>query len=156
MVLVRRQLGDACSDLFLSFVAIFRKLRKELPRMARRVFEPLFDRKTIRFLAFFNDLVVGREDIGSVAGYDAVYLNVDFVLIQGAFEPLVPAFRFDLTLGINLCRLTSGCDPGIDRGFAILGNFGLLAEENHGKSRSFHRLHGFGWIKRLQHRNIAT
>lgn len=50
--------------------------------MTRRVFEPVFDGKAGRLLTFFDDLVIGRKDIGPVAGDDAVDLLVYLVLVE--------------------------------------------------------------------------
>ena len=54
VILVRRELGDPCSDLFLPFVTIFPKLGKEQTRIARGVFKPVFDSKARRLFALLD------------------------------------------------------------------------------------------------------
>ena len=46
--------------------------------------------------------------------------------------------RYGLTLRVDFGNLAGGRDSGIDRCFALLREFRLLAEENYGKCRSAH------------------
>ena len=54
VILVRRELGDTCSDLFLPFVAILPELGKKQTRIARGVFKPVFDSKARRLFALLD------------------------------------------------------------------------------------------------------
>ena len=54
VILVRRELGDTCSDLFLPFVAILPELHEEHPRITRRVFKTVFDSKARRLFALLD------------------------------------------------------------------------------------------------------
>ena len=65
---------------------------------------------------------------------------------------LVPMFRYGLTLRVDFGNLAGGRDTGIDRCFAFLREFRLLAEEDHGEGCSAHGCMFFkGLNKRLQH-----
>ena len=59
-------------------------------------------------------------------------------LIERPFKPLVPTLRFDLASRVNLRSRAAGLDAHIDRSLTLFRYFGLLAEENHVKSLSFH------------------
>ena len=59
------------------------------------------------------------------------------VLVERAFEALVPAFRLDLALCVDFGRLTGRGDAGIDRGFALFRDFGFLAEEDNAEGGSW-------------------
>ncbi len=54
VILVRRELGDPCSDLFLPFVAILPELGKKQTRIARGVFKTVFDSKARRLFALLD------------------------------------------------------------------------------------------------------
>ena len=54
VILVRRELGDTCSDLFLPFVAILPELGKKQTCIARGVFKPVFDSKARRLFALLD------------------------------------------------------------------------------------------------------
>ena len=64
----------------------------------------MFDSEAVLLLVFADQLIVHRKDIGPIACYDTINLFSYLVLIERPFEALVPAFRFDLALGINLGR----------------------------------------------------
>lgn len=138
MVFVRRELSDTYSDFSLPFVAVFRKFGKKHPRTAIRIFKALFDGEAVRLFTLTNQPVVGRKDICPITGDDIVDSKVYLVFVKRTFEPLVPALRLDLTAGVDFGREARSGDTGIDGCFALLGNFGLFAEENHGKCRSAH------------------
>ena len=138
MVFVRRELSDTYSDFSLPFVAVFRKFGKKHPRIAIRIFKALFDGEAVRLFTLTNQPVVGRKDICPITGDDIVDSKVYLVFVKRTFEPLVPALRLDLTAGVDFGREARSGDTGIDGCFALLGNFGLFAEENHGKCRSAH------------------
>lgn len=114
------------------------ELGEEHPRIAPGVFSTVLDSKASRFLALFDKLIVGRKDIGPVAGDNTVDLHVNLVLVQGALQTLVPTLRLDLTLRVDFGTPTRGRDTGIDRGFALFRYFGFLAEENNGESDASH------------------
>ena len=138
VILVGRELGEPHADLFLPLVAILGELGEKGPGIRIGTKQSLLNGKASRLFVFPNELVVGREDIGPVAGDDLVDLRCHFVLEQGAFEALVPFFRLDLALGVNLGGVSVGGDPGVDRGDALACYLGFLAEENHAESLSFH------------------
>ena len=62
---------------------------------------------------------------------EAVNLLIHFAFVKGAFEALVPSFRFDLTLGIDLCCLAGCGDTGINRSLSFFRDFGLFAEKDY-------------------------
>ena len=131
MVFVRRELSDTYSDFSLPFVAVFRKFGKKHPRIAIRIFKALFDGEAVRLFTLTNQPVVGRKDIRPITGDDAVNLLIHFAFVKGAFEALVPSFRFDLTLGIDLCCLAGCGDTGINRSLSFFRDFGLFAEKDY-------------------------
>ena len=47
-------------------------------------------------------------------------------------------FRYGLTLRVDFGNLAGDRDSGIDRCFALLREFRLLAEEDHAECRAFH------------------
>ena len=47
--------------------------------------------------------------------------------METAFQTLVPIFRYGLTLRVDFGNLAGGRDSGIDRCFALLREFRLLA-----------------------------
>lgn len=129
VVLVGRELRDTGADLLLAFLTVFAELRQHHPTR-RGGTQQLFDGKAGRCPVLLDQPIVGGKDRGPVAGDDAVDLLVDLVLVERAFEALVPAFGLDLALCIDFGRLAGRGDAGIDRGFALFRDFGLLAEEN--------------------------
>lgn len=136
VVLVGRELRDAGADLLLAFLTIFAELRQHHP--ARRGgAQQLFDGKAGRRLVLLDQAVIGGKDRGPVAGYDTVDLLVDLILVERAFKALVPAFRLNLALCIDFGRLAGRGDAGIDRGFALFRDFGLLAEEDDAEGGSW-------------------
>ena len=66
----------------------------------------MFDGKAVRSFILFEKQVVGRKDIRPITGDDAVNLLIHFAFVKGAFEALVPSFRFDLTLGKSRINMT--------------------------------------------------
>ena len=146
MVFVTSYLCDTCSDLLLPFVAVFRKLGEEHPR-TRSIAQLLFDRKTVRSFILFEKLVVSRKDICPITGDDAVNLLIHLVFIKGTFEALVPSFRFDLTLGIDLCCLAGCGDTGINRSLSFFRDFGLFAEKDYVECCALvHSCMGLEWL----------
>ena len=136
MVLVGRELRDAGADLLLAFLAVFAELSQQHP--ARRGgAQQLLDSKAGRRPVLLDQAVVGGKDRGPVTGDDAVNLLIDLVLVERAFEALVPAFRLDLALCVDFGRLTGRGDAGIDRGLALFRDFGLLAEEDDAEGGSW-------------------
>lgn len=113
----------------------------------------MFDRKAVRHFTLFDQLLVGRKDIGPVTGDDVVDLLRYFVAEQRPFGLLVPLLRLDLTLGINLRTLAAGGDASVDRGKPFARYFGSLTEENHTESFSFHTVRFWVTKLRLQYRN---
>ena len=69
---------------------------------------------------------------------------------------LVPMFRYGLTLRVDFGNLAGGRDTGIDRCFAFLREFRLLAEEDHAECRAFHHAAWVESVKRMQHRDYWT
>lgn len=106
----------------------------------------MFDRKAVWSFILFEELVVGREDIGPVAGDNAVDPLIYLVFVKRAFETLVPALRFDLALGVDFGRTAGGRDVDVNGRFALFRYFGLLAEENHVECRSVHGCMGLEWL----------
>jgi hypothetical protein len=136
VVLVGRELCDPGADLLLAFLAVFAEFGQQHP--ARRGgAQQLFDGKAGRCPVLLDQPVVSGKDRGSITGDDAVDLLVDFVFVERAFETLVPAFRLNLALCIDLGRLTGRSDTGIDRGLALFRDFGLLAEEDNAEGGSW-------------------
>ena len=136
VVLVGRELRDPGANLLLAFLAVFAELCQHHP--ARRGgAQQLFDSKAGRRLVLLDQPVVSGKDRGPVAGDDAVNLLVDLVLVERAFETLVPAFGLNLALCIDFGRLAGRGDAGIDRGLALFGDFGLLAEEDDAEGGSW-------------------
>ena len=136
VVLVGRELRDAGADLLLAFLAVFAKLRQQHPTR-RGGAQQLFDGKAGRRLVLLDQAVIGGKDRGPVAGYDAVDLQVDLILVERAFEALIPAFGLNLALCIDFGRLAGRGDAGIDRGLALFRDFGLLAEEDNAEGGSW-------------------
>ena len=101
VVLVGRELCDTGADLLLSFFAVFREFSKEESGGAARILEPLLDGEAVRYPALPNQSVVGRQDIGPIAVYDAVDLQGYLVPMQGAFQTLVPALGLNLAAGVD-------------------------------------------------------
>lgn len=99
--------------------------------------QQLFDGKAGRCPVLLDQAVIGGKDGGPIAGDDAVDLLVDLILVKRAFEALVPAFGLDLALCIDFGRLAGRGDTGIDRGFALFCDFGLLAEEDDAEGGSW-------------------
>ena len=97
----------------------------------------MFDGKAGRRPVLLDQPVIGGKDGGPVAGYDAVDLLVDFILVERTFKTLIPAFGLDLALCIDFGRLAGRGDAGIDRGFALFRDFGLLAEEDNAEGGSW-------------------
>ena len=136
VVLVGRELRDAGADLLLAFLAVFAELRQQHPTR-RGGAQQLFDGKAGRRPVLLDQTVIGGQDGGPVAGYDAVDLLVDFVFVERTFEALVPAFGLDLALRVDFGRLAGRGDAGIDRGLALFCDFGLLAEEDDAEGGSW-------------------
>ena len=136
VVLVGRELCDAGADLLLAFLAVFAELRQHHPARRGGAQQP-FDGKTGRRPVLLDQSVVGGKDRGPVAGDDAVDLLIDLVLVERAFEALIPAFGLNLALCIDFGRLAGRGDAGIDRGFALFRDFGLLAEEDDAEGGSW-------------------
>ena len=130
MVFVTSYLCDTCPDLLLPFIAVFRKLDEE-HSWTGCIAQSLFDGKAVRSFILFEKQVVGRKDIRPITGDDAVNLLIHFAFVKGAFEALVPSFRFDLTLGIDLCCLAGCGDTGINRSLSFFRDFGLFAEKDY-------------------------
>lgn len=76
--------------------------------------------------------------------------------VETAFQTLVPIFRYGLTLRVDFGNLAGGRDSGIDRCFAFLREFRLLAEEDHAECRAFHHAAWVESVKRMQHRDYWT
>lgn len=124
--------------LFRMSIAVFGKFGKQLPRALRRVGHALFDSEARGFLALFDKLVIGRENVCTVTCDNTVYLLVDSILPQGAFKSLIPMLRLNLALGVNLSCLPVQFDADIDWGFPFFCDFSFLAEENDAESLSIH------------------
>ena len=97
----------------------------------------MFDGKAGRRLVLLDQAVVGGKDRGPAAGYDAVDLLIDLILVERAFEALIPAFGLNLALCIDFGRLAGCSNAGIDRSFALFRDFGLLAEEDNAEGGSW-------------------
>lgn len=102
------------------------------------MFQSGLDGEAVKGLTLLNKAIVGGENVCSVSSENPVDLRRNGVSQHTTFQTLVPMLRFDLALGINLRRPAGGRDTGIDRRFALLREFRLLAEENYGKCRSAH------------------
>lgn len=117
-------------------LAVFAELRQQYSTR-RGGAQQLFDGKTGRHPVLLEQSVVGGKDGGPVAGYDAVDLLVNRILVERTFEALVPAFRLNLALCIDFGRLAGRGNAGIDRGFALFCDFGLLEEEDNAEGGSW-------------------
>ena len=120
------------------------------------MFQSGLDGEAAKGLTLLNKAIVGGENVCSVSRENPVDLRRNGVSQHTTFQTLVPMLRFDPALGINLRRPAGGRDTGIDRRFALLREFRLLAEEDHAECRAFHNAAWVGSVKRMQHRDYWT
>ena len=77
-------------------------------------------------------------------------------LLSSLFVDGVIVRPHGLPLRVDFGNLAGGRDSGIDRCFALLREFRLLAEEDHAECRAFHHAAWVGSVKRMQHRDYWT
>ena len=66
-------------------------------------------------------------------------------------------YRLNGVLGeMNFGGLPSCGNADVDVGFALAGDLGLLAEEDHAECRAFHHAAWVEAVKRMQHRDYWT
>lgn len=138
MVFVRRQLGDAYPDLFLSFLAICAELRQKHLSVRFGVLQTVLDLDAISLASFGDQFLPGCQ-------YScAVFVQVGIDLLAQGIPPRGTLFRLvslvggNRTLDIDLFRDAVGGDAGENRCEARLVGSCPTQKKGHAKSFSFH------------------